>query len=50
MLYPNEIQPMKFWPTYEMSKFVFMGYGCNLFDMIIAHFVAVFISIKKENP
>ncbi len=29
-----------------MSKFVFKGYGRNLFDVIIAHFVAVFVSVK----
>ncbi len=31
-----------------MSKLVFMDYGCNLFDVIIAHFVPVFVSIKRE--
>ncbi len=32
-----------------MSKFLFMGYGCNLFDVIVARFVAVFISIKRKS-
>lgn len=33
-----------------MSKFTLMDYRCNLFDVIIPHFVAVFVLIKKENP
>ncbi len=30
------------------SKFVFMDYGCDLFDVIIAYFVAIFVSIKRK--
>ena len=32
-----------------MSKFVFMGYGCKLFDVVIAYFEAVFHFNKKKN-
>ncbi len=31
-----------------MSNIIFMGYDCNLFDVIIAHSVAIFISIKRK--
>ncbi len=31
-----------------MRKVIFMGNGCNLSDVIIAHFVAVFVSIKRK--
>lgn len=34
-------------PTYEYILF-FMGYRCNLFNVIFAHFVAVFVSLKRK--
>ncbi len=32
-----------------MSKFVFMGYGCNLLHVIIAHFVAILFQWKGKS-
>ncbi len=38
---------MKYRSTYSISKFVFMSYDCNLFDVIIAHFVIILTEALK---